>query len=270
MDDRRNPLAGGLYDAGIEYDSCGFGLIADIVGPGSRALVDTALEALSRMEHRGGVAADGLSGDGCGVLLYGCETFVRALAKDAGIALRDGRVAAGNVFLPRAEEDAARCRNVLENELQRVGLQVAGWREVPTDDRVCGALARSNMPRIGQVFVVDAGDDADAFERTLYLARRRTEQTLRDVVDFHVVGLSAKLLGYKGMVLPEHLSTLYPDLAHPALSARVVVFHQRFSTNTQPRWPLAQPFRRLAHNGEINSIAGNRAWTQSRASMTCR
>ncbi len=264
MDDRRTPLPGGLYDAGIEHDSCGFGLIADIAGPGSRSIVDTALEALSRMEHRGGVAADGLSGDGCGVLLHGCETFVRALADETGIVLSEGRVATGNVFLPRGEENAARCRETLERELERVGLSVAGWRIVPTDDRVCGALARSNMPHIEQVFVVDAGNDGGTFERQLYLARRRAEQSLRDLTDFHVVGLSAKLLGYKGMVLPEHLRTLYPDLAHPALSARVVAFHQRFSTNTQPRWPLAQPFRRLAHNGEINSIAGNRAWAQSR------
>lgn len=260
----RKPLAGGLFDPGIEHDSCGFGLIADIAGGGSRAIVDDALEALARIVHRGGVATDGLSGDGCGVLLHGCSGFVRALATEAGIRIGKSRVGAGNVFLPHGEQQAARCRQQLQQQLQRVGLDIAGWRDVPLDPSVCGALARGNMPRIEQLFVIDPGTDIDAFERQLYLARRRSEEALQDVADFHVVGLSAHLFGYKGMVLPQHLRQLYPDLDHPVLAARAVVFHQRFSTNTQPRWPFAQPFRRLAHNGEINSISGNRAWARAR------
>ncbi|QNN48016.1 glutamate synthase large subunit [Thermomonas brevis] len=260
---RRSPTRG-LYDPASEHDSCGFGLIAQVEGKGSRAIVDAALEALSRMVHRGGVAADGLSGDGCGVLIHGADAFVRALASEAGIALHASLVAAGNVFLSQDDALDAQCRAALEQELQNAGLRIAGWRAVPVDPAVCGALARASLPRIAQLFVESDGDDADAFERALFLARKRAEQTLRDVPDFYIVSLSARLLGYKGMVLPKHLRQLFPDLAHPLLAARAVVFHQRFSTNTQPRWPLAHPFRRLAHNGEINSIEGNRRWAQSR------
>ncbi|WP_287598979.1 glutamate synthase large subunit [Thermomonas sp.] len=260
---RRSPIRG-LYDPASEHDSCGFGLIAQVEGGASRAIVDGALEALSRMAHRGGVAADGLSGDGCGVLLHGIDGFLRALANDAGIALHAGPIAVGNVFLPRDAALAARCREVLAHELGAAGLRVVGWRDVPVDPSVCGALARASLPRIAQVFAESDGDDADAFERALYLARKRAEQALREAPDFYVISLSTRLLGYKGMVLPKHLRQLFPDLAHPQLEARAVLFHQRFSTNTQPRWPLAHPFRRLAHNGEINSIEGNRRWAQAR------
>ncbi len=260
---RRSPTRG-LYDPASEHDSCGFGLIAQVEGGASRAIVDGALEALSRMAHRGGVAADGLSGDGCGVLLHGIDGFLRALANDAGIALHAGPIAVGNVFLPRDAALASRCREVLAHELGNAGLRVVGWRDVPVDPSVCGELARASLPRIAQVFVESDGDDADAFERALYLARKRAEQVLREAPDFYVVSLSTRLLGYKGMVLPKHLRQLFPDLAHPLLEARAVLFHQRFSTNTQPRWPLAHPFRRLAHNGEINSIEGNRRWAQAR------
>jgi glutamate synthase (NADPH) large chain len=254
----------GVYDPASEHDSCGFGLIARVDGPGSRAIVDAALEALSRMAHRGGIAADGLSGDGCGVLLHGADAFVRVLAAESGFALADGAVAAGNVFLPRDAAEAARCRDTLQEELARVGARTVGWREVPVDAAACGKLARASMPRIAQVFVAGDVDDGDAFDRALFLARRRSEQRLHGLPDFYVVTLSTHLLGYKGMVLPSHLRELYPDLSRPELSARCVVFHQRFSTNTLPRWPLAHPFRRLAHNGEINSIEGNRRWAQAR------
>ena len=254
----------GLYDPASEHDSCGFGLIAQVDDAGSRAIVDIALEALGRMAHRGGVAADGLSGDGCGVLLSGVEAFVRTLAKEAGFPLHNGPVAAGNVFLPHAEADAAQCRATLEAELAKVGVRVRGWRKVPLDPSACGKLAQASLPRVEQVFVESDEGDTDALERALFLARKRSEQALREVADFHVVGLSPRLLGYKGMVLPSHLRQLFPDLARPELAARAVVFHQRFSTNTMPRWPLAHPFRRLAHNGEINSIEGNRRWAQAR------
>ena len=254
----------GLHDPASEHDSCGFGLIAKVEGAPERAIVDIALEALSRMAHRGGVAADGLSGDGCGVLIHGADGFVRTLADESGIALHAGTVAAGMVFLPHADAEAAHCRETLAAQLQREGVRVAGWREVPLDLAACGALAQRTVPRIEQVFIEAGHADLDALERALYLARRRSEQALAALPDYYVVGLSPRLLGYKGMVLPSHLRQLFPDLSHPALAARAVVFHQRFSTNTLPRWPLAHPFRRLAHNGEINSIEGNRRWAQAR------
>ena len=254
----------GLHDPASEHDSCGFGLIAKVEGAPERAIVDIALEALSRMAHRGGVAADGLSGDGCGVLIHGADGFVRTLADESGITLHAGPVAAGMVFLPHTDPEAGRCRETLAAQLQREGVRVAGWRQVPVDLAACGALAQRTVPRIEQVFVEAAHEDLDALERALYLARRRSEQALAALPDYYVVGLSPRLLGYKGMVLPSHLRQLFPDLSHPALAARAVVFHQRFSTNTLPRWPLAHPFRRLAHNGEINSIEGNRRWAQAR------
>ena len=258
----------GLYDPNDERDACGFGMIAQLDDQPSRALVDTAIAALSRMTHRGGVAADGLTGDGCGLLIRKPEPFLRALAQEAGITIGP-RFAAGLVFLPHGEDDAARCRQSLEAELSRAGASVRGWRVPPTDDSVCGQLARDTLPRIEQIFV-DAGDkqDDDRFNLALFLARRRAEQSLRQSQpDFYVVSLAVHAIGYKGMVLPDKLPIFFPDLQRSDLASSAVVFHQRFSTNTLPRWPLAHPFRLLAHNGEINTIEGNRRWAQSRSKV---
>ncbi|SBV89506.1 glutamate synthase large subunit [Xanthomonas graminis] len=258
----------GLYDPQDERDACGFGMVAQLDDQPSRALVDTAIAALSRMTHRGGVAADGLTGDGCGLLIRKPDAFLRALAGDAGIAV-GARFAAGQVFMPRDDVDgAARCRQVLEEELRRAGTQPRGWRVTPTDDSVCGQLARDTLPHIEQVFV-DAGakHSEDGFALALFLARRRAEQRLRDIADFYVTTLSPSGISYKGMVLPDKLSTFYPDLQRSDLASSAIVFHQRFSTNTLPRWPLAHPFRLLAHNGEINTIEGNRHWAQARSKV---
>ncbi|RDZ26839.1 glutamate synthase large subunit [Lysobacter silvisoli] len=254
-----------LYDPRDERDSCGFGLIAQLDDRPSRELVDRALEALARMTHRGGIAADGLSGDGCGLLIRHPDGFLRALARESGIEL-GAHYCAGLVFLPHDQAQAAQARAVLGETLAHERLRVAGWRQVPTDTAACGELARKTMPRIEQVFVEAAAPfDPAGFQRSLFLARRRAEQRLRALSDFYVVSLSSASIGYKAMVLPDRLTQLYPDLQRDDLQASAVVFHQRFSTNTTPRWPLAQPFRLLAHNGEINTIAGNRAWAQARA-----
>ena len=260
----------GLYDPRNERDACGFGLIAQLDDAPSRALVDSALVALARMTHRGGVAADGLSGDGCGLLLKQPDKFLRTLAREAKIAL-GSQFAAGLVFLPHDEALAAQARDTLRAALAEVQLAIAGWRIPPLDSEACGVSARKTMPRIEQVFVTPLLDvegarpTPDSFRLGLYLARRRASQRLRDVMDFYIVSLSPDSIGYKGMVLPERLPQLYPDLQRPELESSVVVFHQRFSTNTSSRWSLAQPFRMLAHNGEINTIAGNRGWAQARA-----
>ncbi len=260
----------GLYDPNDERDACGFGMIAQLDDQPSRAIVDTAIAALSRMTHRGGVAADGLTGDGCGLLIRKPDVFLRALAREAGIALGDKALfAAGLVFLPHEAEHAARCRQALEAEVAGAGAVFKGWRVVPTDDRVCGQLAKDTLPQVEQLFVeAGEGQEAEAFTLALFLARRRAEQTLRDVPgDFYVVTLAPHAIGYKGMVLPDKLSTFFPDLQRSDLAASAVVFHQRFSTNTMPRWPLAHPFRLLAHNGEINTIEGNRRWAQARSKV---
>ncbi|GAB3345745.1 glutamate synthase large subunit [Lysobacter tyrosinilyticus] len=270
MDSSPAPGPQGLYDPRDERDACGFGLIAQLDDVPSAALVKRAIAALVRMTHRGGVAADGLSGDGCGVLIRKPDAWLRALAAEAKITL--GQLyAAGLVFLPHDAVAAQHARDTMAAALREVQLAAAGWRLVPVDVSACGERARASMPRIEQLFVVPALDIDGArptpqrFQHALYLARRRAEQRLRDAQDFYVVSLSAHAIGYKGMVLPERLTQFYPDLQRTELASSAVVFHQRFSTNSAPRWPLAQPFRLLAHNGEINTISGNRAWAQARA-----
>jgi glutamate synthase (NADPH/NADH) large chain len=258
------PTHPGLYAPGFEHDSCGFGLVAQLDDRASRAVVDVALEALARLAHRGAVGADGRSGDGCGLLLRRPDAFLRAVGAEAGIALAD-RFAAGNVFLPRDPSIAGHARDTLRARLADEGLVVLGWRELPVDLAACGPIADAGRPGIAQVFVAPAaGQDDVAFERALFLARRGAERALAGVDAFHVVTLSQASLGYKAMVLPDALPAFYRDLADPRLASSVVLFHQRFSTNTAPAWKLAQPFRRLAHNGEINSIEGNRHWALAR------
>ena len=254
----------GLYDPRFEHDSCGFGLIANLDNKPSRWLVETALSSLARMSHRGAVLADGKTGDGCGLLLHRPERFLRTVADAAGIRLGHS-FTAGNIFLPRDNAQAAHARAVLAAELERAEVRVAGWREVPTDESACGPIGLASLPRIEQIFVCPAAAmDQNSFQRALFLARRRAEMRLHDVEDFYVVSLSAWTLGYKGLVLAPALANFFPDLRHPDMAAGVAVFHQRFSTNTAPRWPLAQPFRLLAHNGEINTIEGNRRWARAR------
>ncbi|MET0331462.1 MAG: glutamate synthase central domain-containing protein, partial [Dyella sp.] len=254
-----------LYDASFEHDSCGFGLVAQVDGRASAWVVDTAFEALAKLSHRGGVNADGVSGDGCGVLVHRAHGWLRALAAEAGIALGE-RFAAGLVFSDPAGDDHADA--VLEAHLRDEGLTVAGWRAVAIDASACGPLAAAAQPRVRQVFVEAAmGQDEAAFERALFHARRRAETALAADEHFYVVSLSGQVIGYKAMAAPGQLRQVYADLRHPALVADAVVFHQRFSTNTMPQWRLAQPFRLLAHNGEINTIRANRRWMQARATI---
>jgi glutamate synthase (NADPH/NADH) large chain len=253
-----------LYDASFEHDSCGFGLVAQIDGRASAWVVDTAFTALAKLSHRGGVNADGISGDGCGVLIHRPQSWLRALAKEAGIALGE-HFAAGLVFLDPSAGDAAA---TLEKNLREEGVEVAGWRAVSINTDACGPLAASTQPQVRQIFVEPASAmDEGSFERALFRARRRAEFALRDDAQFYVVTLSSQVIGYKAMAAPGRLREVYPDLQHPALVADAMVFHQRFSTNTTPQWRLAQPFRLLAHNGEINTIRANRRWMQSRESI---
>ena len=255
----------GLYHPSYEKDSCGFGLIASLDDQPTHWVVQTAITSLDRLEHRGAVATDGKTGDGCGLLLKKPERFLRAVAAEAGIPLVE-RFAAGLVFLSRLEDSAARARQVLDAQLVREGLQVAGWRVVPTDPHACGAEAMRTLPGIEMVFVNCLEDiDEAAFNRKLFMARRRAEKQLeqKDPV-FYLPSLSASTLVYKGMVMPAHLPEFFPDLRDPRMETSVAVFHQRFSTNTLPQWRLAHPFRLLAHNGEINTISGNRSWAVAR------
>ncbi len=254
-----------LYRADFERDSCGFGLIARLDGRSDHATVADAVRALERLTHRGAVAPDGKTGDGCGLLVGMPRAFLRAAGAAQGIHPGE-RFAVGSVFLARHEVEARTQRERIAAELERAGLGVDGWRPVPVDESALGEKARKRMPQIEQVFV-SAPDELDegAFEQRLYLARRRTEAASDD--SLYIASLSSRTLSYKGMVMPEHLVAFYPDLADPRLKSPMALFHQRFSTNTLPDWHLAQPFRMLAHNGEINTIRGNRNWTRARRAL---
>jgi len=257
-----------LYRPEFEKDSCGFGLIAHMDGEASHWLVATAIQALTRMTHRGAVAADGKSGDGCGILIGKPDAFLREIAKSLNITLAD-QYASGLVFLSLEVTRAAQSKKTLDAELSRQGLIPAGWRSVPINPEACGEQALLSLPLIEQVFVNAPADMAeDEFSRRLFVARRLAEKAVAGQDDhFYITSLSAKVLSYKGLVMPANLSVFYLDLQDARLAAQLAVFHQRFSTNTLPRWRLAQPFRFLAHNGEINTISGNRHWALARAGL---
>ena len=257
----------GLYHPSFERDSCGFGLIAHMDGSSSHWMVSTAIEALNRMTHRGAINADGKSGDGCGLLMKKPDGFLRAVAMEAGIELA-AQYGVGAVFLSREADAASLSRQALDAEIAKEGLQVAGWRVVPINASACGTAAEETRPQIEQVFVNAPAGMAEAdFERHLYIARRRAEKACEAANDqaFYIPSLSARVLSYKGMVMPEHLPTFYPDLGDERMESTLCVFHQRFATNTLPQWHLAQPFRLLAHNGEINTVRGNRNWARARS-----
>ena len=268
--DGADPRVGdwGLCRASYEKDSCGFGLIASLDDRASHWVLQTAISSLNRLTHRGAVAADGKTGDGCGLLIKQPTAFLRAVAADAGLKLAP-MFAAGLMFLNRDTVKAADARKALSEQLQLEKLNVAGFRVLPTDPAACGSEALKTLPVIEQVFV-NAGADIDeaTFNRKLFLARRRCEKKLeaQDPI-FYIPSLSASTIVYKGMVMPQFLAQFYPDLEDARMEASVVVFHQRFSTNTLPQWRLAHPYRYLAHNGEINTVQGNRSWAVARGPL---
>ena len=255
-----------LYNPNDSKDNCGFGLIAHTQGEASHKLVITAIEGLDRMQHRGGIAADGKTGDGCGLLLQKPDAFFKEIAEENGWKLSK-KYGVGVIFLNQDETLAAQGRKILNEELERETLGVAGWRVVPTDHSVLGDLAASGVPQIEQVFVnAPSGWRKRDLERRLFMARRRAEKRMSEDSEFYIACLSTLVTIYKGLVMPKDLPKFYLDLADERMKSAICVFHQRFSTNTLPKWPLAQPFRFLAHNGEINTIRGNRDWAQARSS----
>ncbi|MCH8100323.1 MAG: hypothetical protein IIB74_07795 [Proteobacteria bacterium] len=253
-----------LYDPEFDHDSCGFGLIVNLNDLPSHWVIETAISALSRLTHRGAIAADGKTGDGCGLLIKFPESFLRAVGEQLGFELRQ-RFAAGSVFLSQDGGAANVAREIIGQAIAEVGLELAGCRQVPLDPSACGERALATMPRIEQVFVnVPDGMPRGRFNRRLFLARRRAENRIADA-ETYIASLSSVTISYKGMVMPAALPDFYPDLKDRRLESSVCIFHQRFSTNTLPEWRLAQPSRFLAHNGEINTIQGNRNWAQARA-----
>lgn len=262
---RQRWLDGTLYRPEFEQDSCGFGLIANMDDKPSHWLVKTAIGSLAQLTHRGAVAADGKSGDGCGLLFKQPTAFLRAVAQELGLTLNE-HFAAGLVFLNPQPALAEAAKRLLSSELAAQGLAVAGFRSVPINTAACGQYALESLPVIEQIFVNCPADvEAASFERKLYIARRRSEKALQTLDNtFFIPTLSGQTLSYKGLVTPDNLPVFYTDLQDERFASSLAVFHQRFSTNTWPAWRLAQPFRYLAHNGEINTLAGNRSWAKAR------
>ncbi|HEX4862080.1 MAG TPA: hypothetical protein VFV07_12645, partial [Rhizomicrobium sp.] len=243
---------------------CGTGLVASIDGKPRRAVVLGAIEALKSVWHRGAVDADGKTGDGAGIHLQVPQDFFRAAVANTGRSLRSNRIAVAQIFLPRTDYAAQEtCRTIVESEILRAGFHLYGWRQVPVDISVIGEKANATRPEIEQI-MFDAGEamSLEILDRRLYLCRRRIEKRVREssIQDFYVCSLSTRSLIYKGMFLAEQLSTFYPDLKDEHFTSAFAIFHQRYSTNTFPTWRLAQPFRMLAHNGEINTLKGNVNW----------
>ncbi|WP_417761249.1 glutamate synthase large subunit [Shewanella sp.] len=254
-----------LYHPSFERENCGFGLIAQMDGEASHRIVRTAIHGLDRMKHRGGIASDGRTGDGCGLLMQMPRSFFESIAEEEGWHL-SRQFAVGMLFLSQNQERAEAAKQLVEQELEKEILSVAGWRKVPVNPDVLGEIGKASLPDIWQVLVnAPVGWRERDVERRLYMARRRIEQQLVSDADFYVASLSGQVIVYKGLMMPADLPAFYSDLADMRLQSAICLFHQRFSTNTSPKWPLAQPFRFLAHNGEINTITGNRQWARARA-----
>ncbi|MGH8380489.1 glutamate synthase large subunit [Pseudomonas sp.] len=254
----------GLYHPEEFKDNCGFGLIAHMTGEPSHHLLQTAMQALTCMTHRGGINADGKTGDGCGLLMQKPDQFLRAVALEQFGSELPKQYAVGMVFFNQDNSKAEAARENMNREILAAGLQLVGWRKVPIDTSVLGRLALERLPQIEQVFVGGAGLSDQEFAIKLFSARRRSSVANAADTDHYICSFSHKTIIYKGLMMPADLAAFYPDLGDERLQTAICVFHQRFSTNTLPKWPLAQPFRFLAHNGEINTITGNRNWAQAR------
>jgi glutamate synthase (NADPH/NADH) large chain len=254
----------GLYDPREEHDACGVGFVAAVDGKARRQVVQAGINALKAVWHRGAVDADGKTGDGAGIHLQIPQDFFREHIARTGHVAIDGLLAVGMVFLPRTDLEAQeRCRTVVESEILHFGHTIYGWRQVPVNVEVIGEKANATRPEIEQIMIANDRGVGDAqFELDLYIIRRRIEKAVlaENITDFYICSLSCRSVIYKGMFLAEQLSAFYPDLLDERFVSNFAIYHQRYSTNTFPTWRLAQPFRVLAHNGEINTLRGNINW----------
>lgn len=267
------PHRSGLYDPRYEHDSCGVGFVASLKGKPTHDIVRKGVEILLNLVHRGACGCDPLTGDGAGLLLQIPDEFLRREAEKLGFSLpAPGLYGSGLVFLPRDRVARARCRQVLEDKIIGTGQRLLGWRKVPVDENALGLVARQSAPAIEQVFIGAEAVSPTVFERKLFVIRKWTERTIRESnipskESFYVPSLSAKTIVYKGLLLAQQLTQFYRDLDEPLLTSTLAMVHQRFSTNTFPTWQLAQPFRFLCHNGEINTVRGNAAWMFAREQL---
>jgi glutamate synthase (NADPH/NADH) large chain len=259
--------AASLYREETEHSSCGVGLVVDIKGRRSRKVVESGIRALKAIWHRGAVDADGKTGDGAGIHVQIPFHFMGEQVRRTGHELRDELLAVGQIFLPRNDFAAQEtCRTIVETELLRMGHYIYGWRHVPVDVSVLGEKANATRPEIEQILISNAkGLEEEEFERELYVIRRRIEKAAAaaQVAGLYVCSLSCRSVIYKGMMLAQDVAEFYPDLQDERFESAFAIYHQRYSTNTFPQWWLAQPFRMLAHNGEINTLKGNLNWMRS-------
>jgi glutamate synthase (NADPH) large chain len=257
--------ASGLHDQQYEHDACGVGFVARLHAPASHEVVQRALDVLNRMEHRGAEGADPETGDGAGILIQLPDAFLRA---EVGLELPPaGRYGVAMCFLPPREENRPDAVRALEQAVEAQGLWVLGWRDVPVDRDACGKTAAQCAPHVAQLFIgaPEGVADQDALERRLYIARRAAEDA--QVLGFAIPSCSSRTVVYKGMLIAPQLPRYFPDLQDERVASRLALVHSRFSTNTFPSWELAHPYRMLAHNGEINTVRGNRNWMRARESQ---
>jgi glutamate synthase (NADPH/NADH) large chain len=279
MTSKRNrwpvPEQQGLYDPRYERDACGVGFVCRLDGAASHDILVKAREILVNLTHRGAAGSDPKTGDGAGILMQIPDAFFHKVCGEVGIRLPDaGEYGVGMMFLPRDAEQRAWCVRLVEDVVKAEGQQLLGWRDVPTDNTPIGETAKAVEPVIRQVFVgrgKGLADDA-AFKRRLYVIRKVLERTVRDSElpekrMFYIPTLSCRRINYKGLLLATQITTFYPDLTDPDMATGIALVHQRYSTNTFPTWDLAQPFRFLCHNGEINTLRGNINWMAARQGL---
>ena len=255
-----------LYRPEDEHSSCGVGLVVSIDGKRSRKVVEHGIDALKAVWHRGAVDADGKTGDGAGIhVQIPVPFFYDQIRRTGHEPALDRLIAVGMVFLPRTDFGAQEtCRTIIEGEVLRMGYSIYGWRHVPVNVSVLGEKANATRPEIEQILISNTkGVDEETFERELYVIRRRVEKQAATMKDLYIASLSCRSVIYKGMMLAEQVAEFYPDLKDDRFESAFAIYHQRYSTNTFPQWWLAQPFRMLAHNGEINTLKGNLNWMRS-------
>jgi glutamate synthase (NADPH/NADH) large chain len=265
---KRFPKPQGLYDPSNEHDNCGIGFVANIKGGKTNDIIKRGLEVLTNMTHRGAESSDNKSGDGAGILIQIPHDYFQTM----GFALPSpGGYGTGLLFLPTQEEEVGQCLETIEMYIQEEGLELLGYRDVPVDSEVIGEIAARTEPKIKQIFV-KGNYEQDTLERKLYIVRKLAENAIRESKltekeGFYIPSLSSKIFIYKGMLTPEQLGQYFLDLQDQRMTSAISLVHSRFSTNTFPTWDLAQPFRIMAHNGEINTIKGNRLWMQAREGL---
>src|SRR3989344_2304711 len=265
----------GLYDPAYEHDACGVGFVVDMKGRRSHKIVTQALTVLRNLMHRGACGCEENTGDGAGILIQMPHVFLSRECGKLGIELpKAGHYGTGLVFLPRADAEARRCQDMFAGIVREEGQALLGWRDVPVDHSSLGPTACSAEPVFQQIFIGRAAGIADdmTFERKLYVIRKRIEHAiwnsdLKERSQFYIPSLSARTLIYKGMLTPTQVEPMFPDLADPAVESALALVHSRFSTNTFPSWPLAHPYRYIAHNGEINTLRGNINWMRAREAL---